>query len=105
MVCRTGVIGIAALGCRTTIAGLCLAALAACASVTLVPGADKVRVTQNAQDVGACAAVGNLRVPRDSHGNPAVMNPTDDMRNQTIGLGGNTAFVTSASEGVAYRCP
>ena len=93
------------MGCRTIIAGVCLAILAACASVTLVPGADRVRVTQNAQDVAACTAVGNLRVPQDSQGNPAVMNPTDDMRNQTIGLGGNTVFATSAIEGVAYRCP
>jgi hypothetical protein len=92
---------------RTAIASLSSAILAACVSVTLVPGADKVRVTNNAQDVTACTAVGNVRVPRDSQGNPAVANPTDDMRNQTIGLGGNTVFITSAilGEGVAYRCP
>lgn len=35
------------------------------------------------------------------------MNPIDDLRNQTLGLGGNTTFVTSAllGEGIAYRCP
>jgi hypothetical protein len=36
-----------------------------------------------------------------------VANPTDELRNQTIGLGGNTLFITSPElgEGVAYRCP
>lgn len=83
------------------------ALLTACVTVALAPGADKVRVTANAQEVASCSAVGNIRVPRDEKGSPPVANPTDEMRNQTLGLGGNTAFVTSAvlGEGVAYRCP
>jgi hypothetical protein len=74
--------------------------LAAC--VSLVPGADKIRITRNASDVSACGAVGNIRVPHDD-----ILNADAVFRNQTVGLGGNTAFVTSdrLGEGVAYRCP
>src|SRR5260370_34871714 len=31
-----------------------------CVTVTLVPGADKVKLTHNAADVAACKAVGNV---------------------------------------------
>lgn len=82
-----------------------LSLLTACATVTLAPGAEKVRVTSSAQDVASCTAVGNVRVPPNAQS--SVTNPIDDLRNQTLGLGGNTTFVTSAllGEGVAYRCP
>jgi hypothetical protein len=84
------------------------ALLSAC--VTLAPGADKVRVTKNSADVSSCSAVGNIKVPRDAQGQVDIANADAEFRNQTIGLGGNTAFVTSAPlgvavEGVAYRCP
>lgn len=86
-----------------TIASVSL--LAACATVALAPGADKVRVTSNSQDVASCTAVGNVRVPPNAQS--TVTNPIDDLRNQTLGLGGNTTFVTSAElgEGIAYHCP
>ena len=84
------------------------ALLSAC--VTLAPGADKVRITKNTADVATCSAVGNIKVPRDARGQVDIANADAEFRNQTIGFGGNTAFVTSAPlgvavEGVAYRCP
>lgn len=82
--------------------------LTACVTIALAPGADKVRVTSNPQDVAPCTAVGNVRIPQIANRNsPPVANPMDDLRNQAVGLGGNTVFVTSAElgEGVAYRCP
>ena len=83
--------------------------LSACATtVALVPGASKVRATSKTQDVTGCTAVGNVRLPPSPPGSaPVYANPIDDLRNQTVGLGGNTLFVTSYAwgEGVAYRCP
>jgi hypothetical protein len=79
--------------------------LAAC--VSLAPGADKVHVTSNRADVANCSAVGNIKVGHDAQGQVDIANADAEMRNQTIGLGGNTAFVTSdlLGEGIAYRCP
>ena len=81
------------------------AILSAC--VTLAPGADKVRITQKSADVSTCTAVGNLKVPRDAQGQVDIINMDATLRNQTIGLGGNTALETSVllGEGIAYRCP
>ena len=76
--------------------------------VALVPGASNVRVTSKAQDVTGCTAVGNVILPPSSpkYG-PFYSNPIGELRNQTVGLGGNTLFITSYAigEGVAYRCP
>ncbi len=85
-----------------------LTSLAAC--VTLAPGADKVRITKVPSDVSNCTAVGNIKVPRGADGNVDIANAEAEFRNQTVGLGGNTAFETAAPlgvpvEGVAYRCP
>lgn len=82
--------------------------LAAC--VSLAPGAYKVRITKNSSDVSKCTAVGNIKVPRDSQGNVDIANAETEFRNQIVGLGGNTGFVTYGPlgvpvEGVAYRCP
>ena len=76
--------------------------VAGCTTVALAPGADQVQITNNAADVAACTAVGSLRF--DNSGMP---NSVNELRNRTIGLGGNTVFVTSAGlgEGMAYRCP
>lgn len=76
-----------------------LVLLAACKTTALVPGADKVRMTNTPSDVANCRAVGNLSF--DIHASPGDM-PL--VRNQTIGFGGNTAFLTAGS-GVAYQCP
>ena len=69
-----------------------------------VPGAEKVHVTTDPSDVSACTAVGKIKVPGGS--------PNVDIlfRNQAVGLGGNTAFVTVTFgtipvDGVAYSCP
>ena len=79
--------------------------LAAC--VSLAPGADKVHVTRKASDVANCTAVGNIKNPRDAQGQVDLANADTEFRNQSVGLGGNTAFVTSdlLGEGIAYRCP
>ena len=77
------------------------ALLAACTSTALVPGAEKVRITSNASDVTNCKAVGNLTLPNT---NSANVNLENVLRDQTIGFGGNTAFVTPGA-GVAYQCP
>jgi hypothetical protein len=79
-----------------------------CATVTPVPGApvpgaEKVKVTSSPGDVAACNAVGNIKVAKDGQG-------LTELRNQAVGLGGNTAFVTvnrpnGQIDGVAYRCP
>jgi hypothetical protein len=71
---------------------------AGCATTVLAPGAAQVRIVRNAADVAACTAVGNV-------------SPGQDPRNLTVGLGGNTLFVTTENSlgaifnGVAYRCP
>jgi hypothetical protein len=89
------------------IALLLASVLAGCVSTTTaVPGSDKVRVTKNPNDVSACTAVGNIKVPDQTP------NMDIQFRNQTIGFGGNVALVTASAlfgtiptEGVAYRCP
>ena len=90
---------------RLLITAPVLSLLSAC--VTLAPGADKVRITQNPADVSSCSAVGNIKAPRGAQGQVDILDADTELRNQTIGLGGNTAFETSAllGEGVAYRCP
>ena len=79
--------------------------LSACES--LAPGADKVHVTSKASDVANCTAVGNLKISRDAQGQVDLANAETEYRNQTVGLGGNTALVTSAimGQGIGYRCP
>jgi hypothetical protein len=87
------------------ICSLCILAItslnAGCVTTTLAPGAAQVRIVRSAADVAACTAVGNV-VPD--------YRKAQDARNLTVGLGGNTIFVTSEAlgtivNGVAYRCP
>ena len=81
----------------------------------LAPGADKVRITKNPADVAGCKAVGNV-----SAGPGDYLRFSDaHLRNQVIGLDGNTVFATESTEGadaagtpykfvregIAYRCP
>ncbi len=74
-----------------------------CVTVTssLAPGAAAVRIVRNEADVTSCTAVGNVRQPPDQN---------VDMRNLTVGVGGDTLFVTEGLSnnyilaGVAYRC-
>ncbi len=88
------------------LAVLALASLvtAGCATVELAPGAEKVKITKNPSDVVSCKAVGNVKSLMDGY---EAINAT--LQNQTLGLGGNTVFVTGAEgqsvAGVAYSCP
>jgi hypothetical protein len=80
--------------------------LSACATTTPVPGADKVRITDNPSDVRTCTAAGNIKLPTDT----LRVDIQTEFRNRVVGLGGNTALLTKGSplypaEGVAYRCP
>jgi hypothetical protein len=77
--------------------------LAGCVTATtaLAPGAASVRIVRNEADVASCTAVGNVVQPP---------NQSVDMRNLTVGIGGDTLFVTNGlsnnyiAAGVAYRC-
>jgi len=85
---------------RVTGAGFLLL-LTGCVTTALAPGAIDVRIVRNAADVASCTTAGNVRQPPDQN---------VDMRNLTVGVGGNTLFVTEeifgiATAGVAYRCP
>jgi hypothetical protein len=81
--------------------------LAGCVTPALAPGASDVKIVRNAADVAACTAVGNFRQPPGEFVDP---------RNEIVGLGGNTLFVTEQTigiaagprtivSGVAYHCP
>ena len=83
-------------GCMTTV-------------TALAPGAESVRIVRGQADVSSCTAVGNVRQPPDEN---------VDIRNLTVGVGGDTLFVTEElapttaslnqytyiKSGVAYRC-
>jgi hypothetical protein len=77
---------------------------AGCVTVALAPGAEKVRITQNANDVASCKAVGNVKALLSG---PQATNAT--LQNQAFGFGGNTVFETgidgNSMAGVAYSCP
>jgi hypothetical protein len=76
---------------------------AGCVTTTLAPGAAQVRIVHTPSDVTNCKAVGNV-----GDGQPKAF---ADARNLTVGLGGNTLFVTKEDfggtflNGVAYQCP
>lgn len=83
--------------------------LSACLTVTPAPGSDKVHVTKDPKDVAACKPVGNIAVPKLDNGTVDMATAATDFKNRTVGLGGNTALVTSGFvsvpvEGIAYRC-
>jgi hypothetical protein len=100
------VLGICA---RTSAVGVMLTLMCACATPALAPGADKVQLTQKADDVAHCTAVGNINPARDAKGGTTFSTPAE-FQNQAIGLSGNTVFVSkeymgAPIEGVVYRCP
>ena len=74
--------------------------LAACETVPLAPGADKVRITNSPSDVANCKAVGIL--PGGTVN--GIENQFAVLRNKTVGLGGNTVLLLPASD-IAYVCP
>lgn len=93
---------------RMFIAGSAIG-LSACTPLVLAPGAAEVKVTNLPADVAGCSPVGNIRVPKDTNGMVEIGHAVGQLRNQTIGLGGNVAFVTEGSPGfpeagVAYHC-
>jgi len=79
------------------------AGTAACTTVALAPGAERVRVTMTAAEVAPCKAVGNVKALSVS-----AFDGEATIRNQALGLGANTIFVTryvsGSEEGVAYNC-
>jgi hypothetical protein len=89
---------------------VCLFGIPACTPFVLAPGAEQVRVTNVSTDVVDCAPVGNIQVPKDANGLVDIGHTVGQLKNQTIGLGGNVAFVTEGTPsfptaGVAYHCP
>ena len=79
---------------------LLAASLGACA-ITPAPGAERVRVTTSAADVASCKPVGNINSSGAQTGSPEMQ-----FRNETVGYGGDTLFVTDEYRmiGIAYRC-
>ena len=87
---------------------IAIALLDAC--VTLAPGADQIRLTNKASDVGSCKALGNIQVPKNAQGLVDGASAQNQFRNQAVGLGSNVALVTEGFisipvAGIAYRCP
>ena len=71
--------------------------------ITLAPGADRVKLTENTSDVAGCKVVGNVTGLMPMGDSQFYFEPT--LRNRTVGLDGNTVLLTARGEGVAYRCP
>jgi hypothetical protein len=92
-----------------SLAAVSMTLIVSCTSLTVAPGANKVRVTGDAADVTTCKAVGNIKVPEVS---PGVVSPfvaQTQFRNLAVGLGSDVALVTQGSVGVpitgiGYRC-
>jgi hypothetical protein len=94
---------------RISALSVTLALVYSCATPVLAPGAGKVQLTQKADDVVNCSAVGNINPARDGKGGETFSTPAE-FQNQAIGLSGNTVFITkqymgAPIEGVVYRCP
>ena len=94
---------------RSSPALLAMLLLSGCQTVTPAPGSDKVHVTSKPADVAACKPVGNIAVPKMDNGTVDMATAATDFKNRAVGLGGNTALVTSGFvsvpvEGIAYHC-
>ncbi len=86
------------------------AVLNGCASVTLAPGAEEVRLTDKASEVIMCKSRGSITVPKNEHGLVDISVAQKQFRNQAVSLNANVGLVTEGlmrfpSAGVAYRCP
>ena len=80
-----------------------------CTTITVAPGADKVRLTGNPADVTTCKPVGNIKVPEVSPGLVSPYAAQTQFRNLAVGLGSDVALVTQGSvsvpeTGIGYRC-
>jgi hypothetical protein len=90
---------------RTHILGaaLFILVLAGC-TTSLIPGAEKIKVTRDPSLVSGCKSLGFVEAK------PPFSTPNDarnEMKNKTAILGGNVLFVTNYSvkaTGVAYSC-
>jgi hypothetical protein len=84
-------------------ASLSLLILAGCAT-SLIPGAEKIKVTRDRSFVTDCKSLGFVEAK------PPFSTPNDarnEMKNKTAILGGNVLFITNYSmkaTGVAYSC-
>jgi hypothetical protein len=86
-----------------------LSAAACVASVTLAPGADKVRVVENPADVVGCKMIGEVSVQPAPFSEKGTY---DKLRNATFALGGNVVLHTFGGaltggrkyQGTAYVC-
>ncbi len=79
--------------------------LGACVTTRPLPGSDTLHMTTDPSDVSACTAVGNIKVPG------GAADKDIQFRNQAVGFGADTAFVTvtifgaaTPMDGIAYRC-
>jgi len=80
-----------------------------CTTITAAPGADNIRLTDNAADVAACKAVGNIKTPQVSPGLVNSFVAEKQFRNLAVGLGSDVALVTEGTvsvpvAGIGYRC-
>lgn len=81
---------------------LACVAVAGCASVTLDPGADQIKITRNAADVAACASLGKVNITQPMLTDPDAQR---QLLNQTLSLGGDALLLASLGRsGAAYRC-
>ena len=88
---------------RLTLAAVVVLSSSCVMTVRLVPGADRVTLTENASDVAGCKVVGNVSGLMPS--GDVQFYSESQLRNRTVGLDGNTVLLTTPREGVAYRCP
>ncbi len=77
-------------GALNVVAATSLFLVASCVTTALAPGAADVRIVRSEAEIASCTAVGNVRQPTDQH---------VDMRNLTVGVGGNTLFATETVMG------
>jgi hypothetical protein len=81
-------------------------ALLIASCTTLVPQAQKIRVTDKSEEVANCQILGTV------HSHPPYVMPSDgenQLRNNAAVLGADTLFLTSTGAlrgmtGMAYRC-
>ena len=88
---------------RTLMLAAAVLVTCSCVTVTLAPGAEKVKLTHASADVAACKPVGNVFAELGNGRQFAEY----QLRNRTVGLDGNALFYTGSreNEGIAYRCP
>jgi hypothetical protein len=87
---------------------VCLAlliALTGCSS--LAPGAERIKLTRDGQDVAGCKVVGPISFNKPLQCRPWCGSYSKEMKNTAFAEGADVVFITSsqdASQGVAYNC-